>query len=191
MNKFQFWSVLMCLLVIVAFFLPWMRPLPEEIAKDSKQMKEQLATDKSNFWLDYIGMRDRDRQDLLLDSTEGVSGYQILMEKNEKSRVGRLTQTTSQYLFGAEQADWRIRMGILAPLFGLLSLWFVLWEGMLSRWLLLLGLAQTFFYGFARWLMTEGNLLHLELCWAPGIWLTLYGTLLLAAGNFFLCTQKR
>ena len=185
MSKWMLFLICCVLIVIIGFFLPWVKPLPEDATKDAMKLKENILAYEPSLISDYILVRERDLADMQQMPTEGASGYQMAFSHG----AHQVTQTASQYLFGTEQPDWRVKFFAVAPILAFISLLIFLKGDAPRPWWMGLIAAQFVFYFVMRWILSQGQLIHMEMSLGLGLWMTLYGTLLLAVAHIVMLTQ--
>lgn len=167
-------------MVVLGFFIPWVRYAPKHMFDNSMQIASQLASadEGSELLYDYVLMSRQDWKALWQNPAEGESGYQIVMAgKNEKDDAA---EALVKILFGDQGYWWKGKLLALAPLFALGGALALGWHKSNRKFLLAMILAQAAFYLYVRWQLHEAYVdrLVLEMNW--GIWLTLYGLALMA-----------
>ncbi|MEM9400630.1 MAG: hypothetical protein AAF984_10515, partial [Verrucomicrobiota bacterium] len=176
-------GLLISALVILAFFLPWVRLSSETLVRSVGTLIEKIAQDDEESLVEqWVWMRERERQALFEKPSEGVSGYQIFMTTWDDTLEGKLTRVLMQVLFGSEEAKWGAKLMVLAPVFGLTTLVIFLLPLLPRIFPLAVGMGCLAYYVLARWKLNEAFgerlILHIELSY--GLWLSLFGLLMLS-----------
>lgn len=182
-------------LVILAFFLPWARvdaeSIPENIGIQTSRMVNQLLgkEDGEESWLSqFLLMREKDWKDMWESPGEGKSGYQLFLLAGEGESSNNLTKAWMRMFFGEKNAVWRTRALALAPLLAALSMVLLCWRNPNLPVLGITILSLWAYYGLVRLKIAESytNRLFLQIEFSYGLWISLYGLLLLS----FLLTAK-
>ncbi|MFH1067390.1 MAG: hypothetical protein V1746_05780 [bacterium] len=186
MKRLRHFFIGFSLIVLVAFFLPWARPLLE--VHDPFSLREKLLEGEANFVQSYILMPRSSWNEIWRNPAEGVSGYQMVSSDSLRARL--LAQTVSENLFGSLK-DWRMKLAAIPPIAALICLFVALQSYPSYWWLMGPSLAQALFYAAVRWEINRSDFLRLELSLGAGLWLTLYGSLLLALIGFFVAHRLK
>jgi hypothetical protein len=170
--------------ILLGFFIPWVRYAPKDAFDNSLQIASQLAADDSQSALvyDYVLVNGRDWRALWRQPGEGVSAYQVTVS-GAGGRDGAAAALV-EILFGAGGDGWKGRLLLLAPLLGLAGAAALTGHRGRRGWVVALAAAELAFYLFVRWRLRDAYVdrLLLELNW--GLWLSLFGLALLAAVQF-------
>jgi hypothetical protein len=170
----------LAIVIVLGFFIPWVRYAPKNMFDNSLQIASQLAADdeKSELLHDYVLMGGQDWQALWQNPAEGESGYQIVLAgKNERDDAAL---AFVKILFGDEGWWLKGKLLALAPLLGLTGAVALMYQKSRRKLIIVLIVAEAVFYLFMRRQLHEAYVdrLVLEMNW--GIWLTLYGLALMA-----------
>ena len=172
-------------LVILSYFLPWARLAPESVGRNLGGLLEKLhqSDEEGNFVQNYILMREREWNDMWRAPAEGMSGYQLFVVTSDgKGRGATLARAWMSMLFGSKEAPIRVKLLIIGPVLGLLAM-VVMFLKKPPRWFVWVVSAGCFlYYALVRMKLSDAYgdrlLLHVEISY--GLWLTLYGLLILA-----------
>ncbi|MDR1190215.1 MAG: hypothetical protein LBK60_00940 [Verrucomicrobiales bacterium] len=159
--------------VALGLLMPWVRFAPASAFDDQSAIVAQLAEDD---WLrDYALMNGHDWRALRRNLAAGESGLQVALAGREPESAAR---ALAELLFGGTLV-WNKAL-LVAPLLAAAGAVALMHRKRTRRWLVALAVAQAALYFYLRWQLRAGYVdrLALELNW--GVWLMLYGLLLMA-----------
>jgi hypothetical protein len=166
-------------LILVGFFLPWVRISPDSLKSNTMEVVRSLAKGGGNFGSTFLWMRGEELQEMWGDPADGFSGLQLAF--GAKSRTARAKAQQELASVALDGRDKRPLLGwlLLIPILTLLG-----WAGLVLRhvpaaFLILTAVGLGALYTILRWRIatayTDRLLAQLEL--GPGWWMTVYGML--------------
>lgn len=184
MKKQRFSSMLGWLLafaVVISFFLPWARLSPD--LDSAIEIARRLVDDQDDLVSTWVWMRTKEFRDLQKTPGEGYSGYQLILLSEEETVSAAVAKAFFNMLWGDVRPGFHMKTLALAPLLAFLAAVLLAMPKPPSSWLSAMAGASLLFYLWMRFKLNESYtdrlLLHVELSY--GLWLTLFGLLLLAA----------
>ena len=166
-----------------AFFLPWVK-LKSVWSSDSKKMADSLQeqTDAQLGWQDFIGLDEFQRETILNEPWQGISGYQLFFDLRRDSGTAEASRYfVSQFLGSStipEKAYLLVLLACLPAIVVGLSL--IVWKR--PRTLFYVGIGLFLFYLLFRWkiAVTEGVFLVVGMPIGIGLWTIVYGLLVVS-----------
>ena len=170
-------------LVGLAFFLPWARLESDTLIGNMGSLVQKIVSDdQDSFVEEWVWMREREWKVMWHSPGEGLSGYQLMMTLREEDISSQLARAWMSMMFGSEEAKVGVNLLVLAPIFAIATAVGLLFVGVPKFYFAANGLGCLIYYILLRWKLNaslgERMILHVELSY--GLWLTLYGILLLA-----------
>jgi len=173
------WLLAFC--VVLSFFLPWARVSPDW--DSAMELVHRLAGDEDDLLTSYLWMRPKELHDLQKMPGEGHSGYQMILLSEEETVSAVVAKSFFQMLWGDVRPGIHMKILALAPILAFLSALLLAQPKARPSWLAGMGGAALVFYLWMRFKLNDSYaerlLLHVELSY--GLWITLFGLLLLAA----------
>jgi hypothetical protein len=163
---------------ILAFFLPWVRPVSLAQSSDVLNVANQLAESEDSIFNSWLGMREEEWRVFFQRPTFGLSGFQMLMLESEKSIMAKEAQAWLGAVFGDRRLLDRA-VNVLPLVILLLTAAFISPRKPVRQAFVTGGVLLLLFYLWARWRLdvtyTQRVLAEMEI--AYGLWITLYAML--------------
>lgn len=174
---------LLAVIGVSAFFLPWIKlktPWDPSLKKLADSLQEQ--TDAQLEWQDFISLNEFQRETILNDPWQGISGYQLFLDLRQDSNTSEASRYFASQFLGSstipEKAYLLVLLACLPALVVGLNL--MIWKR--PRTLVYVGIGLLLFYLIFRWkiAVTEGVFLAVGMPIGIGLWLIIYCLLLVS-----------
>jgi hypothetical protein len=167
------------ILVLVGFFLPWVRISPDSLKGNTMEVVRNLAEGGGNPGSMFLWMRGEEWREMWGDPADGFSGFQLALGAKSGTARAKVQQELASVALDGKDKRPLLGWLFLIPVLTLLG-----WLGLVLRqvpaaFLILTAAGLGFLYAILRWRIatayTDRLLAQLEM--GPGWWMTVYGML--------------
>ena len=182
MKRFSDWLLLLIAVAgCAAFFLPWAK-LKTAWDPNLKRLGDLLQeqTDPQFKWQDFISLDEFQRETILNEPWQGISGYQLFLDLRQDSKTSEASRYFVAQFLGSSTAPEKAYLIVLVACLSavVVGLHLIVWKR--PRTLVYVGIGLFIFYLIFRWKIaaTEGIFLLVGMPVGIGLWVIVYGLLL-------------